>query len=170
MRQKECKYPHPCSTGPYVSIASWDIKTGQQDWGGRRHTKPGSRYPHGATAEYIPAPSPGVCWCYHSWEQVMRGKPLPRSWWKVGKWRTAVCTLFPKVKIVQLRLLFSQPFDFHWTYRAMLFLNAQQWGRHPTHGGFEERNACAEGDDKWEAKSYQDVLFHNVIMAHFKIL
>lgn len=29
--------------------------------------------------------------------------------------------------------------------------------------------ACAEGGDKWEAKSYQDVLFHNVIKARFKI-
>lgn len=33
----------------------------------------------------------------------------------------------------------------------------------------EGMNACADGDGKWEDKGYQDVLFHNVIMAHFKI-
>lgn len=38
-------------------------------------------------------------------------------------------------------------------------------------GELKERiNVCAEsGGDKWEDKSYQDMLFHNVIMTRFKI-
>lgn len=153
-----------------TAAASWGITTGQQDWGWLRHTNQGSPYPCGATAEHLPAPfpvftdaiTPESKLCVASGSQRADGKSVSggqRCVHSSPKWNSwnFYCCFCSDSTFIELLVQYHL-----WTPSNEVSIQ---------HVGEMKRgmNVCAEGSDKWEAKSNQDMLFLNAITAHFKI-